>query len=155
MIFNKIKTALNDKILVIDGAMGTQIQSLGLSELDFRGERFASHKNNLKGCNDVLVLTKPESIEMIHRRYKDAGADIIETNSFNANAISLADYGLEEYVGEINREAAGLRAKLLMKKAVGLQEVLAQRISHYRWRYLWVMNQQLLLIFLLIPTRGR
>ena len=116
MIFNKIKTALNDKILVIDGAMGTQIQSLGLSELDFRGERFASHKNNLKGCNDVLVLTKPESIEMIHRRYKDAGADIIETNSFNANAISLADYGLEEYVGEINREAARIARKVADEK---------------------------------------
>lgn len=116
MIDNKIKTALNDKILVIDGAMGTQIQSLGLSELDFRGDRFASHKNNLKGCNDVLVLTKPESIEMIHRRYKDAGADIIETNSFNANAISLADYGLEEYVGEINREAARIARKVADEK---------------------------------------
>lgn len=101
----KIAESLN-KILVLDGAMGTMIQRLNLTEQDFRGSRFADWTVLLKGCNDILVLTAPDAIKDIHRQYLDAGADIIETNSFNANAISLADYNLTEYVAEINHKAA-------------------------------------------------
>ena len=97
---------LRKRILVLDGAMGTMIQKLGLDEVGFRGVEFASHPKQLKGCNDLLVLTRPELIEDIHRQYLAAGADIIETDSFNANAFSLADYGLEDQVERINRAAA-------------------------------------------------
>ncbi len=100
--------AVKKQILVLDGAMGTMIQRRGLEEADFRGERFAGWTLSLKGCNDVLALTAPEVIKDIHRKYLNAGASIIETNTFNANAVSLADYGLEGYVAEINREAARL-----------------------------------------------
>lgn len=94
----------------MDGAMGTMIQRYGLTEEDYRGERFPDHPFNLKGNNDLLVLTKPGVIRQIHREYLDAGADIIETNTFNANRISLADYGMEGLALEINREAARLAA---------------------------------------------
>ncbi len=93
---------------MLDGALGTMIQSYGLSENDFRGERFADRSVELAGCNDLLTLTRPDLITEIHRRYLEAGADIITTDSFNANAVSLADYGLEELVYEINRQAARL-----------------------------------------------
>lgn len=98
--------ALGHRVLVLDGAMGTMIQKYKLDESDFRGKRFSEWKQPLKGCNDVLVLTKPEIISEIHRAYIEAGADIIETNSFNANAISLADYGLADMVKGINITAA-------------------------------------------------
>ena len=97
-----------NKILVLDGAMGTMIQQYHLHEDDFRGERFAQHPIDLKGCNDVLVLTKPDIIRVIHRKYLDAGADIIETNTFNAQRISMGDYGMQEYCREINLAAACL-----------------------------------------------
>lgn len=97
---------LRERILVMDGAMGTMIQKLGFGENDFRGERFADHPRPLKGDNDLLAITRPEAIEDIHLAYLRAGADIIETNSFNANAISQADYGLEGIVEELNRAAA-------------------------------------------------
>ena len=99
---------LRERVVVLDGAMGTMIQQQGLGEEEFRGSRFAGWERQLKGCNDVLVLTRPDVIADIHRAYLDAGADIIETNSFNANAVSLADYGLEGLVAEINRSAARL-----------------------------------------------
>ncbi|MGN1246249.1 MAG: homocysteine S-methyltransferase family protein, partial [Muribaculaceae bacterium] len=83
-----------NKILILDGAMGTMIQREHLTEADFRGDKFENWCCELKGCNDLLVLTRPRTIEAIHRAYLDAGADIIETDSFNANAISLADYHL-------------------------------------------------------------
>lgn len=102
---------MQERIVVLDGAMGTMIQQRRLSEDEFRGTRFAGWQRPLKGCNDVLVLTCPDVIAEIHKAYLDAGADVIETNSFNANAVSLADYGLDEYVGEINREAARLARK--------------------------------------------
>lgn len=102
----KLIEAMNDRIIVLDGAMGTMVQRENLFEDDFRGERFASHPSRLKGCNDILVLTRPEVIGRIHRAYLEAGARIIETDSFNANAVSLADYGLQDRVDEINREAA-------------------------------------------------
>ncbi len=97
-----------ERVLVLDGAMGTMVQKFGLSEADFRGERFASHPVPLAGCNDLLVLTKPAAIASIHEAYLRAGADIIETDTFNANAVSLADYGLEDYAYEINAAAAVL-----------------------------------------------
>jgi 5-methyltetrahydrofolate--homocysteine methyltransferase len=97
---------LAKRILVLDGAMGTTIQGLGLSEGDFRGSRFRTHPKPLKGCNDLLVLTQPQAIETIHRRYLEAGSDIIETNTFNATRIGLAEYGLGDYVFEINKAAA-------------------------------------------------
>ena len=97
-----------DKILILDGGMGTMIQRERLSEADFRGTRFADWECALKGCNDLLVITCPECIEKIHNAYLDAGADIIETDSFNANAISLADYGMQDLVYEINLAAARL-----------------------------------------------
>lgn len=94
------------KILILDGAFGTMLQSLNLSESDFRGTRFAMSKINLRGCNDVLCITAPKAVANIHMQYLEAGADIIETNTFNANAISLSDYGLSDYVTEINLTAA-------------------------------------------------
>lgn len=99
---------LKKRILILDGGLGTMIQRAHLSEADFRGNRFADWGCDLKGCNDLLVLTHSDVIADIHREYLDAGADIIETNSFNANAISLADYGLQDYVYEINSAAARL-----------------------------------------------
>jgi 5-methyltetrahydrofolate--homocysteine methyltransferase len=97
---------LEKRLLILDGAMGTMIQRHKLQEADFRGERFASHPRDLKGNSDVLVLTQAGIIGGIHREYLAAGADIIETNSFNGQAISQADYSLEPYVYEINFEAA-------------------------------------------------
>ena len=94
------------RIIILDGAFGTMLQSLNLSEQDFRGARFADHACNLRGCNDVLCLTLSDAVADIHRQYLNAGADIIETNSFNANAISLADYGLSDLAEEINLAAA-------------------------------------------------
>ena len=96
------------RILVIDGAMGTMIQRHDLDEAGYRGARFADHPSDLKGNNDLLVLTQPEIIRDIHADYLAAGADIVETNTFNANAISQADYGLESIVYEMNRAAAQL-----------------------------------------------
>ena len=106
-----IRNILDRKILVLDGAMGTMIQQRKFTEEDFRGSRFARHASKLAGCNDVLCLTQPDAIADIHRQYIEAGADIISTNSFNANAISLSDYGLEHCVAEINRAAAQLARK--------------------------------------------
>ncbi len=97
---------MRERILILDGATGTYLQQLNLTEEDFRGERFKEHPVPLKGCNDVLCLTQPHIIERMHRDYLDAGADIIETNSFNSNCFSLADYGLEDLVYDISRAAA-------------------------------------------------
>ncbi len=101
-----LRALLAKRILVLDGAMGTMIQSYGLEERDFRGERFAKHPKPLTGDNDVLSLTRPDVIGAIHRAYLEAGADILETNTFNATAISQADYGLENVVRDINVAAA-------------------------------------------------
>src|SRR5690606_23805867 len=99
---------LRERVLILDGAMGTMIQREELSEEQFRGERFANHPRDLKGANDLLVLTRPDLISGIHAAYLAAGADIIETNTFNATQLGLAEYGLGEVVAELNREAAGL-----------------------------------------------
>jgi len=98
--------ALDERILLLDGAMGTSIQGYGLTESDYRGERFADWKSDLKGNNDLLSLTRPELVQEIHRRFLEAGADILETNTFNANAPSMGDYGMESLVAEINSASA-------------------------------------------------
>ncbi len=104
----EITELLRQRILILDGAMGTMIQRYGLEESDYRGERFADHPVEVKGNNDLLVLTRPDVIRDIHTAYLEAGADIIETNTFNATSISMADYRMEELVGELNRCAARL-----------------------------------------------
>jgi 5-methyltetrahydrofolate--homocysteine methyltransferase len=96
------------RVLILDGAMGSLIQAQGLSEEDFKGDRFATHNKPLKGCNDLLSITKPEVIVDIHRAYLLAGADLIETNTFNASAISLSDYGLAELCYELNLHSGRL-----------------------------------------------
>ena len=96
------------RLLLLDGAMGTMIQQYQLREEDFRGARFAQHPTDLKGCNDVLSLTAPFIVRDIHRKYLAAGADIIETNTFNAQRISMGDYGLQDHVRDINLAAARL-----------------------------------------------
>ena len=96
------------RILILDGAMGTMIQRYKLGEADYRGTRFADWPSPLKGNNDLLLLTKPEVIREIHDQYLAAGADILETNTFNANSISMADYGMEELVYELNFDGAKL-----------------------------------------------
>ncbi len=106
MSAQRLEGLLADRILLFDGAMGTRIQDLRLGEADFRGSRFSEHPKPLKGCNDILCLTQPQAIEKIHEEYLEAGADIVETNTFNANAISMLDYGLEDLAYEINRAAA-------------------------------------------------
>lgn len=106
-----IEDHIKRRILVLDGAMGTMIQRYKLTEEDYRGKRFSSHEKNLKGCNDLLCITRPEIIAQIHAEYISAGADIIETNTFNAQRISLSDYGLEEYAYEINLQAAIIARK--------------------------------------------
>ncbi len=103
-----LQTAMNDRILILDGAMGTMIQAHKLKEADFRGERFADYHQDLAGNNDLLSITQPELIRGIHRAYLEAGADIIETNTFNSTSISQADYQLQSLVPELNRQSAQL-----------------------------------------------
>jgi 5-methyltetrahydrofolate--homocysteine methyltransferase len=103
-----LESALRRRVLILDGAMGTMIQGRSLGEADFRGQRFAAHSRDLKGDNDLLVLTRPDVIRDIHRAFLDAGADIISTNTFNAQKISQADYALETICHEMNVAAARL-----------------------------------------------
>ena len=103
-----IKQVLNERILVMDGAMGTAIQELGLTEEDYRADRFSDHKTTLKGNNELLTLTRPDVIRDIHLSYLRAGSDILETNTFTANAVSQSDYGTESLCYELNRESARL-----------------------------------------------
>ena len=105
---DKLRTAAAKRILVLDGAMGTLIQGLKLTEADFRGERFKDWPRDLKGNNDLLILTKPEAIRGFHLDYFRAGADIVETNTFASTRIAQADYGLEEYAYELNLAGARL-----------------------------------------------
>ena len=107
-----IQQLIRERILVLDGAMGTMIQQYNLSEADFRGERFKDIPGQLKGNNDLLCLTRPEVIEDIHRKYLVAGADIIETNSFNATSVSMAVYHVQAYCREINLAAARLARRM-------------------------------------------
>jgi len=117
-----IQELLNERILVIDGAMGTMIQRYKLEENDYRGERFKDWPSDVKGNNDLLCLTQPQIIKAIHKEYLAAGADIIETNTFNAQRVSLADYGMQTLAYELNVAAAKLA-----KEAI--QEFLAENSS--------------------------
>src|SRR5215469_15806846 len=101
-----IKDMLQQRILIIDGAMGTMIQRYKLKEEDYRGERFKDWPTDIKGNNDLLCLTQPQIIKEIHKQYLEAGADILETNTFNAQRVSLADYNMQELAVEINVAAA-------------------------------------------------
>lgn len=110
-----IKDALNERILVIDGAMGTMIQRYKLSEADYRGERFKNWHSDVKGNNDLLCLTQPQIIEEIHLRYLEAGADIIETNTFSSTSIAQADYDMQAFAYELNVAAGQCARNAVMK----------------------------------------
>ena len=102
----KIKDILKERVLVLDGAMGTMVQDYGLKEVDFRGSHFKDHPIDLMGNNDILSITRPDIISEIHESYLQAGADLIETNTFNANSISQSDYQLENLAYDLNLESA-------------------------------------------------
>ncbi len=104
--------ALCERILVLDGAMGTMLQRYGFEEEDYRGERFKDWKSPVKGNNDLLSLTQPQAIEEVHRQYLEAGADILETNTFSGTTIAMADYHMEELVYELNYESAKIARKV-------------------------------------------
>jgi 5-methyltetrahydrofolate--homocysteine methyltransferase len=113
-----IKELLDQRILIIDGAMGTMIQRYKLTEEQYRGERFKNWKSDIKGNNDLLCLTQPQIIKAIHKEYLNAGADILETNTFNAQKISLADYNMQSLAYEINFEAAKIAKQAIKEYAV-------------------------------------
>jgi len=117
-----IRSQLEKHILLIDGGMGTMIQDYKFEEQDYRGERFADWKCDVKGNNDLLVLSQPHIIENIHKEYLDAGADILETNTFNATTIAMADYEMESLSAEINREAARIARKVADQKTAETPE---------------------------------
>ncbi|HEY9657892.1 MAG TPA: homocysteine S-methyltransferase family protein, partial [Allocoleopsis sp.] len=108
----QLKALIKQTILVLDGAMGTMLQRHKLTEQDYRGDTFAHWPSDLKGNHDLLNLTRPDVVAGVHRAYFEAGADIVETDTFNANAISQSDYGTQEYVYEINLAAAHLARKV-------------------------------------------
>jgi len=110
-----VEQILKERILILDGAMGTMIQRYNLTEEDYRGSRFADLPGQMKGNNDILSITQPEIIQTIHSQYLDAGADIIETNSFSATTISMADYGMESYVKELNLTSAKIAREVADK----------------------------------------
>src|SRR5260370_39270236 len=103
-----LRTLMSERILLLDGSMGALIYSHKLEDADYRGERFRTHPKSLKNCTEALVLTQPKLIEDIHRAYLEAGADIIETCTFNASRIALEEFALDDLVAEINKSAAQL-----------------------------------------------
>lgn len=107
-----IPQVIRERILILDGAMGTMIQRYNLREEDFRGERFVDLPGQMKGNNDLLCLTRPDVIRDIHRKYLEAGADIIETNTFNATSVSMADYHVQDLVSEINLAGARIAREI-------------------------------------------
>lgn len=109
---NQLEKILQKRVLLLDGAMGTMLQAYHFSEDDFRGERFKNHPKSLKGNNDLLSLTQSETIATIHRQFLEVGADIIETNTFSATHIAMADYELEYLVPELNRESAKIAKRI-------------------------------------------
>ena len=123
---DRLEDIIQKRILILDGAMGTMIQKHKLSENDFRGKRFADHPKPLKGNNDLLVLTQPDIIRTIHLEYLEAGADLITTNTFNSNRVSMADYGVESLIYELNFEAA-----VLAKSAVKEFEKKSKMYNHF------------------------
>ena len=111
----KIQSILEERILVLDGAMGTMIQAYDFDENDFRGNRFQDHPCPLQGNNDLLSLTQPEAIKTIHKDYFEAGADIVETNTFSSTSIGMADYQMEDWVYELNFEAAKIAKQMAVE----------------------------------------
>ena len=105
-LIDELRERLAERILFLDGALGTMVQGHALEEADFRGERFVDHPKDLKGNNDLLCLTQPKLVRAIHADFLEAGCDIIETNTFSATRIGMADYGLEEVARELNVTAA-------------------------------------------------
>src|SRR5258708_4715847 len=135
----ELSALLERRILILDGAMGTTIQGYRLSEADFRGERFAASPRDLRGNNDLLTLTRPGVIREIHSKYLEARADIIETNTFNSNAPSQPDYGLERLVYELNHAAAALAreaADRSMERHPGTPRILARQTPEAFWNSL-------------------
>ncbi|MGE5520280.1 MAG: homocysteine S-methyltransferase family protein [Candidatus Dadabacteria bacterium] len=124
-----IRSLLNHRILIIDGAMGTMIQRYKLTEEDYRGERFKDWPTDVKGNNDLLCLTQPHIIREIHGNYLEAGADIIETNTFNAQRVSLADYGMQDLAYEINYAAAQIAREATLLVGSGEQKFVAGAIG--------------------------
>jgi 5-methyltetrahydrofolate--homocysteine methyltransferase len=112
---SKIEEILQERILVLDGAMGTMLQRYKFTEEDFRGERFKDWSSPLQGNNDLLSLTQPQAISEIHRKYFEAGADIVETNTFSGTTIAMADYGMEELVYELNYESAKIAKEVAVE----------------------------------------
>jgi len=108
---NAIRLEMEKRILVLDGAMGTMLQRYNFSEADFRGRRFKNYSSPLKGNNDLLSLTQPQAIAEVHRKYFEAGADIVETNTFSGTTIAMADYNMEDLVYELNYESAQIAKK--------------------------------------------
>ena len=117
----KIENIIKERILLLDGGLGTLIQSRNLTEEDYRGERFTQWEIPLKGCNDILVITRPDILQDIHTEYLESGADIISTDTFNANTVSMEDYGLQEYVYEINLAAARLARETASKYSTAVR----------------------------------
>jgi len=111
----QIEEILKERILILDGAMGTMIQAYKFEEEDYRGERFKDYEVLLKGNNDLLTLTQPEAIKEIHRKYFEAGADIVETNTFSGTTIAMADYAMEDLVYELNYESARLAKEVALE----------------------------------------
>src|SRR5438309_605927 len=122
-----IQELLNERILIIDGAMGTMIQRYKLEENDYRGERFKNWPSDIKGNNDLLCLTQPQIIKSIHKEYLAPGADIIETNTFNAQRVSLADYGMPSLAYELNVAAAKLAKEAIQEYTAAHPESNQQR----------------------------
>jgi len=112
-IRKKLVDLLDSNIVLLDGAMGTMIQTYDLQEKDYRGDKFSDWSMDLKGNNDLLSITQPKIVEDIHNLYLEAGANIIETNTFNSNAPSMADYGMEDLVHELNFSAAQIARKVV------------------------------------------
>ena len=127
-----IQDILKERILIIDGAMGTMIQQYKLSEADYRGDRFKDWPSDLKGNNDLLSLTQPHIVKEIHKKYLEAGADIIETNTFNAQKISLADYGMQSLAYEMNLAAARI-AKEAVAEFTDVSRLTIQNLSRVHW----------------------
>ena len=111
----QLEQILKERIMILDGAMGTMIQAYKFGEDDYRGERFKDYEILLKGNNDLLSLTQPEAIKEIHRKYLEAGADIIETNTFSGTTIAMADYAMEDLVYELNYESARIAKEVALE----------------------------------------
>jgi 5-methyltetrahydrofolate--homocysteine methyltransferase len=124
-----IRQELNNRILIIDGAMGTMIQRYKLSEEEYRGERFKDWQSDIKGNNDILCLTQPGIIKAIHKEYLEAGADIIETNTFNAQKVSLADYHMESLAAEINFAAAKIAREAIEEFNKGRKDPVSKYVA--------------------------